>query len=160
MLFKNDSINPRNSEFVFLEGNASWRYPNSRYLSVNFFNRSHNAITIMLNFEYGLGIIERENIKIYAINGSDRKLITSPTRTKNATDLIYQGEAFIDPNQKDGTDVIYDRLNKPLDKFDQLHGIVVARSFLRALNQSEEYSKTKNEQFESEGNLKQKWNIS
>lgn len=137
MLVKNDYINPRNSKFLFLEGNATWQYSQSRYLSINFFNKSHNALSFIINFQYGIGIVYENNLKIYEITSSDRNKIEKPTRTKQPSKLIYDGDAFIFPDMTDGTDKIYEILQNGVSIFDQLHSIEVTESFLAALKNSE-----------------------
>jgi hypothetical protein len=133
MLVKNDFINPRKTDFLFLEGNASWGYTNSRYLSINFFNRSHNSLSILINFEYGLGVINNNRIKLYSVAKNDKIQLDKRTRTKDPSDLLYEGEAFNFPDGTDGTDKIYNKIDGNLDMFDQLHLIQVTRSFLVAL---------------------------
>jgi hypothetical protein len=133
MLIKNDFINPRKKEFLYLEGNISWKYVESRYLSVNFFNRSHNSITILINFVSGIGVIVDNKLKLYSISESDRAQIDKPTRTKEASTLLYDGEAFIFPDGTDGSDKIYKKIEEELEIFDHTHLIQVTRSFLIAL---------------------------
>jgi hypothetical protein len=133
MLIKNDYINPRRGDFLFLEGNATWKYPKSRYLSINFFNQSHNSLSMIINFKYGVGVIISNKIKIYSITESDRLKIDKPSKTKDPSNLLYQGEAFIFPDGTDGTDRIYKKIENDISHFDQMHLIQVTRSFLVAL---------------------------
>lgn len=136
MLAKHDFMNPRNMDFLYLEGNVSWKYSNSRYLSINFFNRSHNSITTLINFEYGVGIIANDQLKLYSIAKSSREQIDKPSKTKFPSELLYEGEAFNFPDGTDGTDQIYKKIEGELDSFDQLHLIQVTRTFLNTLNKN------------------------
>jgi predicted dehydrogenase len=160
MLVKNDFINPRKTNFLFLEGNASWKYANSRYLSINFFNRSHNSLSILINFEYGLGMINNNKIKLYSITESDKIQLDKRTRTKEPSELLYEGEAFNFPDGSDGTDKIYKKIDGNIDIFDQLHLIQVTRSFLIALENYHKKSIFLNIRYFNLFRNRKKWKIS
>jgi predicted dehydrogenase len=160
IIYVNDEINPRNNKFVFLEGNATWKYPNSKYLSVNFFNKSHISLICIINFEYGYAIIQNDEIKMYAIPLDTRIQLISPTRTANASELIYKGPAFSYPDGSDGTDLIYSKLLNGLTSEDSTHGIQTIKDFILTLEKNKDseldrdLSRITNEQ------LKKKWNLS
>jgi predicted dehydrogenase len=160
IIYVNDEINPRNKKFVFLEGNATWKYPNSKYLSINFFNKSHVALICVINFEFGYAIIQNDEIKMYAIPSDVRLQLISPTRTANASELIYKGQAFSYPDGSDGTDLIYSKLLKGLTSEDSTHGIQTIKDFILTLEKNKDSKLDRdllgitNEQFEK------KWNLS
>lgn len=160
MLIENNSINPRQGEFLFLEGNATWKYTKSRYLSINFFNRSHNSISILINFEYGLGEIINNRVRFYVITDHDKLKIDKPSRTKTPTKLLYEGEAFNYPDGADGSDKIYKKIENKIQIGDAMHLIKVTRSFLVSL----ENQQTKNSLFKYKPLRKfykyKKWKIS
>jgi predicted dehydrogenase len=160
MLIGNNEINPRSKTFMFLEGNATWRYPNSRYLSINFFNRSHNAICTLINFQFGLGIISNNEIKLYSVSDSDRKLLDKPVRTKEASTLLYVGDAFEFPDGSDGTDVIYKRIEGNLNYFDQFHLIEVTTDFLKMVEKGFQKKTFLDTSILNFFNKRKKWNIS
>jgi hypothetical protein len=160
IIYDSEAINPRNDKFVFLEGNASWKYPNSKYLSVNFFNKSHMSIICIINFEYGYGIIQSENIDIYAIPVNKRDQITSPTKTANASDLVFSGPAFIGQDGRDGSDVIYSKLFNSLSGEDALHGIRTIKDFLLTLSKSIDSKIDRNLSIIETEKIEKKWNLS
>lgn len=160
IFYANDEINPRNKKFVFLEGNATWRYPNSKYLSINFFNKSHVSLTCIINFEFGFAIIQNDEIKMYSIPSNRRLELTSPTRTANASDLIYEGPAFSYPDGRDGTDLIYSRLLLGLTKEDSAHGIQTIKDFILTLEKNKGSEIDRDLSGINDKRLKRKWNLS
>jgi hypothetical protein len=160
IIYENDAINPRNKKFVFLEGNATWQYPNSKYLSINFFNKSHMSIFCIINFEFGYGIIQGENIDIYAIPVTKRDQITSPTKTANATDLVFSGSAYTFPDGRDGSDVIYSKLFDGINDEDAFHGIRTIKDLLLTLSKNITTKIDRNLSSMEIGQIEKNWNLS
>ena len=160
IIYVNDEINPRNKKFVFLEGNATWKYPNSKYLSINFFNKSHNALICVLNFEFGYAIIQNDEIKIYAIPFDRRFQFTSPTRTAIASDLVYEGQAFSYPDGSDGTDLVYSKLLDGLTREDSAHGIQTIKDFILTLEKNNGSEIDRDLSGVNSERLEKKWNLS
>jgi predicted dehydrogenase len=159
-MYQNDFINPRSKSFLYLEGNVTWKYPNSRYLSINFFNRSHNSIIGILNFEYGYAILENNNIKVFAIETIEKNKIVSKTTTKNATKEIYNGPAFTFQDGSDGTDVIYRKLQGEITQFDMYHGISVTKNLIASIIKFYNLEKSSFAKSIKEDDFKVKWNLS
>jgi hypothetical protein len=153
-------INPRSNKFVFLEGNATWKYPNSKYLSVNFFNKSHISLISIINFEYGYAIIQSDEIKIYAIPLDTRIQLISPTRTANASELIYKGPAFSYPDGSDGTDLIYSKLLNGLTSEDSTHGIQTIKDFILTLEKNKDIELDRDLSRITNKQLEKKWHLS
>jgi predicted dehydrogenase len=160
IIYDNDEINPRNKKFVFLEGNATWKYPNSNYLSINFFNKSHVSLICIINFEFGYAIIQNDEIRIYSIPLYSRLQMTSPTRTGNASDLIYEGPAFSYPDGSDGSDLIYSKLFKGLTSEDSAHGIRVIKDFILTLEKNGNSEINRDLSAVTYERLDRKWNLS
>lgn len=160
IIYDNDVINPRNNKFVFLEGNATWKYPNSKYLSINFFNKSHVSIIFIVNFEFGYGIIQNEKIELYGISKDKRKLFTSPTRTANATELVFSGPAFSYPDGRDGSDVIYSLFLSEIGIQDSFHGIDTVKDFILTLEKSTNNKIERNLSKLSVQQIEKNWNLS
>jgi hypothetical protein len=160
IIYDNEAINPRSDKFVFLEGNATWKYPNSKYLSINFFNKSHMSIICIINFEFGYGMIQGENMDIYEIPVDKRDQITSPTKTANATKLIYSGPAFTHPDGRDGSDVIYSKLFNGLSDEDALHGIRTIKDFLLTLSKNINSKINRNLSIMEIDQIEKNWNLS
>lgn len=78
---KNDGINPRNKDLVFLGGFSNWTYSNDRNLTISFSNNSHNQLQVNLEFEYGRVLIEGDQAFPFSIAKQDRKKIDKPSRT-------------------------------------------------------------------------------
>jgi predicted dehydrogenase len=136
IIYDNEAINPRNNKFVFLEGNATWKYPNSKYLSINFFNKSRVSIIFIINFEFGYGIIQNERIDLYTIPKDKREQLLSPTRTAIATELVFSGPAFSYPDGRDGSDVIYSLFFNGIRDQDSFHGIQTIKDFILTLEKN------------------------
>jgi predicted dehydrogenase len=160
IIYMNDEINPRNKKFVFLEGNATWRYPNSKYLSINFFNKSHVALIFIINFEFGYAIIQNDVIKIYVIPCDRRSQFTSPTRTAIASDLVYEGPAFSYPDGSDGTDFIYSKLLNGPTCEDSAHGIQTTKDFILTLEKNKGSEIDRDLSGFHHERLERKWNLS
>ena len=160
IIYHNDEINPRNKKFVFLEGNATWKYPNSKYLSINFFNKSHVSLICIINFEFGYAVIQSDEIKFFSIPIDRRPHSASPTRTANASDLIYEGPAFSYPDGSDGSDLIYSKLLKGLTSEDSAHGIQTMKDFILTLEKNKNSELLRDLSGATLNRLEKKWNLS
>jgi hypothetical protein len=160
IIYVNNDINPRNNKFVYLEGNATWKYPNSKYLSVNFFNKSHISLISIINFEYGYAIVQNDEIKMFAIPLDKRIKLISPTRTENASELIYTGPAFSYPDGSDGTDLIYSKLLNGLSREDSTHGIQTIKDFVLTLEKNTDSEIDRNMSGITNERFEKKWNLS
>jgi hypothetical protein len=160
IIYDNDAINPRNNKFVFLEGNATWKYPSSKYLSINFFNKSRVSIIFIINFEFGYGVIQNDKIELYTISKDKRELFTSPTRTANATELVYSGPAFLYPDGRDGSDVIYSIIFTGIRDQDSFHGIDTVKDFILTLEKNTNNKIERNLSNMSVQQIEKSWNLS
>ncbi len=105
---KNDSINPRSRNLKYLEGSASWKFPNDKNLSITFSNKSRIQALAILSFEFGRIIIEGSTAIVYAIPLKDRTELHRSTRTHYPQEVAKMEDIFLDEVQQDGTDRIYE----------------------------------------------------
>lgn len=103
----NSEINPRSSDFCFIEGTSVWTFPNNKYLTVSFVNNSHLQISIRVIFKFGRLLIEGNEAKVFSISQKDKSLIDKPSKTYQASELVQQFELFNLDSRIDGMNTIY-----------------------------------------------------
>ena len=106
----NSHLNPRQSDFLFLGGSATWVYSKNKYLNINFSNGSRISPRMEIIFEFGIAVIEGEELSISYINKTSLDDYKSPTKTFYPSKIAFSGRAF---TYSDGTD----GLNKIHAKF-------------------------------------------
>lgn len=103
-------LNPRQSDFLFLGGSATWVYSKNKYLNINFSNGSRISPRMEIIFEFGMAVIEGDELSIVYINKTSLDDYKSPTKTFYPSKTAFSGRAF---TYLDGTD----GLNKIHEKF-------------------------------------------
>lgn len=106
-ILSSEKINPRSAKLDFLEGVASWKFADEKYLQINFSNRSNLQALMILNFQFGRIIVESQTASLYQITKEDRASIDKPTRTFYPTDHVLTFNPFIDDAKNDGMDNLY-----------------------------------------------------
>ena len=117
----NSHLNPRQSDFLFLGGSATWVYSKNKYLNINFSNGSRISPRMEIIFEFGMAVIEGDELSIVYLNKTSLDDYKSPTKTFYPSEKIYSGRAFTFPDNSDGLDKIYSKFterNIKEDNFD------------------------------------------
>lgn len=104
------AINPRSSSFLFLEGTFNFDFGDMKFLNINFSNSSKIQAHFNITFENGIGILEGDNLKILGIKNINSIFDESPTRTHYPSEVLFDGNPFIDGNGNDGMHQIYENI--------------------------------------------------
>lgn len=161
---ENHSINPRSTDFVFVEGNSNWQYGNGKYLSISFSNNSHVQLSINIICEFGKIVIEDDLATVFCISDADREKIDKPSRTFYAREILETFEPYHFTNGLDGLGYFYERIQSldPSVWDDFNHGFSSTEAVIGMLISSETRSKVElpirpklREEFHS-----REWNIS
>lgn len=162
-ILSNSYINPRQSDFLFLGGNATWLYGKNKYLNINFSNNSRISPRMEIIFELGIAVIEGDKLCVNYIDKTSLVDYKSQTKTFYPSKIAFSGRAF---TYSDGTDGI----NKIHAKFSSNQ--IVKDNFDESFNSTLDFfatliSSEKNSPVELPLNLPRypkfyfkKWNIS
>ena len=103
----NSHLNPRQSDFLFLGGSATWLYSKNKYLNINFSNGSRISPRMEIIFEFGMAVIEGDELSINYINKTSLVDYKSPTKTFYPSKTAFSGRAFTYSNGTDGLNKIH-----------------------------------------------------
>lgn len=159
---KSDDINPRDSALVYLEGNASWVYPNNRHLTVNFINSSQIDIKCTLIYKHAEVLINGDTLTLSKIPNSSLMNLDKPTKTSRATEQLFSIEINLNDNLVNSLETLYDSVSKSEHSQKKDIGFAATYDLLSALVASEmrqTLTLSGKEDFSST-NYKRKWGIS
>ena len=134
---KNDPINPRGENFGFFGGVALFEYPKERYLSLQLQNNSKLSARIEILLSDSRMEITEGRIKVFRIPKEKMDSFSKPAHTGYASEIIFECEAFIDHDGKDGLDNLYQLILKEKDINLLADGVAATRGIIGALLSSE-----------------------
>lgn len=107
-----DPINPRESNLKFYEGCVFWRYPERKQLCINFNNSSQLNLKIDILFKHAKAEIYDNTFKLTKITDTEIENIKKPTTTRYPTEIIFEGEAYVNEIHNNGTAELYNKLQE------------------------------------------------
>jgi predicted dehydrogenase len=107
---KSSDINPRSQNFLFLEGTFNFEFGGMKFLNLNFSNSSRIQAQLSIIFENGIGVLDGDNLKIIRNRPIDNIVDESPTKTYYPSEVVFEGNPFIDENGNDGIHKIYENI--------------------------------------------------
>jgi hypothetical protein len=105
-------INPRNSSFVYLEGNANWTYTKSKYLAINFVNKSQVDFTCKILYRHAELNMNSGTWTWSVIPKIKIADLGKPTKTAAASEQIWQIEMNSDSKQDITLKSLYNSFNQ------------------------------------------------
>jgi predicted dehydrogenase len=99
-------INPRNKEFLFLEGSLNCRFEDKKILSINYINNSYFDNIILIMWEKFIGEIRNGVLSIYTNSSADFSN-RAKARTCSFEDLVLSVDFF-----ESGFDTLYEEFFK------------------------------------------------
>ena len=107
--YYDSGINPRNKDFLFLGGSATWKYSENRYFNISFSNNSRISASMEIMFEHGIGKIIGDKLEISSIDKKKLETFKSRTKTLYPSEIVYNGRAFTNLDDTDGLHLIYQK---------------------------------------------------
>jgi len=122
----NSSINPRNKNFLFLGGSATWNFPDNKQLTISFTNESHVQLSTTIYLKFGKIIIDESLGKVLAISSNDRIKLDKPSKTFYAREEVFSFNPYDANKQLDGMIEIYRKISGPDEGIwqDYEHGLI------------------------------------
>lgn len=161
--YYDSGINPRNKDFLFLGGSATWKYSKNRYLNINFSNNSRISPCMEIIFEHGIGKILGDKLEILSIDNKKLDTFKSRTKTLDPTETVYHGRAFTNLDGTDGLHLLYQKfINKNSVKDNFEHSYRSTMDFFGSLISSDRNSAIKLplKVYKFSKNYHRKWGIS
>lgn len=136
---KSNAINPRSHSFLFLEGTFNFDFGNMKFLNLNFSNSSKIQAQLNIIFENGIGTLDGDNLKIIRNKSINSAIDESPTKTYYPSEVVFEGNPFIDKNGNDGMHKIYENIldSNHGDGFDNAY-ITMKSIFLSLISNEED----------------------
>ena len=134
---KNDPINPRGENFGFFGGVALFEYPKERYFSLQLQNNSRLSARIELLLSDSRMEIADGKVKVFRIPKEKIDSFSKPAHTGYAAEIIFECEAFIDNDGKDGLDNLYQLILREKNINLLADGVAATRGIIGALLSSE-----------------------
>jgi predicted dehydrogenase len=107
-----DPINPRDSNLKFYDGCVFWRYPEKKQLCINFNNSSQLNLKIDILYKHAKAEIYDNTFKLTKITNTEIEYIKKPTTTRYPTEIIFEGEAYVNEIHNNGTAELYNKLQE------------------------------------------------
>ena len=107
-----DPINPRKIDLKYYEGGVFWRYPEKRQLCINFSNSSQVNLKIEILYRHAKAEIYDNTFKLTKITDTEIENLIKPSVTRYPTEIVFEGEAYVDKIHNNGTAELYNLLQE------------------------------------------------
>jgi predicted dehydrogenase len=161
--YYDSGINPRNKDFLFLGGSATWKYSKDRYFNISFSNNSRISASMEIVFEHGIGKIIGDKLEILSIDKKKLDTFKSRTKTLYPSKTVYNGRAFTNLDDTDGLHLIYQKfIDKNFTKDNFEHSYRSTMDFFGSLISSDRNSAIKLplKVYKLSKDFRRKWGIS
>jgi predicted dehydrogenase len=111
---KSDYINPRNKRLNYFEGNANWKYPDFRYLAINFVNSSQTDFKCTIIYKFAEVTLNGELFTLSRIPPNKLINLDKPTKTLATSEQILQislSNLLFTQDKKSPLEVLYDEFH-------------------------------------------------
>ncbi len=131
-------INPRGEQFFYVGGVSTWRYSDNRFLSVHFQNNSNTSAVMRILFRNSVIEVVGSRMSLRTIPISEMMNIQKPIHTRDVSELLWSGDAFLWPDGKDGLYHLMEKLLSDKIKEDFEFGYQATLGIIGALISSRE----------------------